>query len=114
MYSPQRTIKPSPLSYTSPTSSPARHFRQGSTQYTAPSPATSPRPASRGNEFGAGRTSNDFGSRSSNDFGGRSSSDIGSRSTSSNFNQLSQRQIQELRESFHILDKDGDGVISAD
>ncbi|EPS43825.1 hypothetical protein H072_2099 [Dactylellina haptotyla CBS 200.50] len=29
-------------------------------------------------------------------------------------NQLSQPQIQELRESFQVLDKDGDGVISRD
>ncbi|KAK6351589.1 hypothetical protein TWF718_004746 [Orbilia javanica] len=85
---PPRNVKPSPLGFFSPTSPPNRPFRPSNSQFSpgkSPSAVNSP-PSS-------------YSQR---------------KATPNAMNQLTQPQIQELRESFQVLDKDGDGVINKD
>ncbi|KAJ6260913.1 Calmodulin [Drechslerella dactyloides] len=92
---PPRTAKPSPLGFFSPTSPSAR-------------PSSSFRPQQLQYSPGRNSTANST-TTSNNGFSG------GQRKATPNaMNQLTQPQIQELRESFQVLDKDGDGVISKD
>ncbi|KAK6355310.1 hypothetical protein TWF696_004420 [Orbilia brochopaga] len=93
---PPRTAKPSPLGFFSPTSPSSRpsSFRPQQLQ------------------FSPGRTSNTTTNSHNNT---TTNFSVGQRKATPNaMNQLTQPQIQELRESFQVLDKDGDGVISKD
>ncbi|KAF3901679.1 Calmodulin [Orbilia brochopaga] len=103
---PPRTAKPSPLGFFSPTS-PSSSSR----------PASSFRPQQL--QFSPGRASHTTHTHSNSNNGSNNipstSFSVGQRKATPNaMNQLTQPQIQELRESFQVLDKDGDGVISKD
>ncbi|KAK6520684.1 hypothetical protein TWF506_000933 [Arthrobotrys conoides] len=85
---PPRNVKPSPLGFFSPTSPSNRPFRPSGSQF---SPGKSP--------GGINSPPSSYNQR---------------KATPNAMNQLTQPQIQELRESFQVLDKDGDGVINRD